>query len=134
MAKWSQDPLTPQARAELNEEKRALFSGLVASDIVCVLLDPRMPSVQGVPSELRQNPSLRLHFSLSFPDADLAIDTLTLRQTLSFKTGERSRVTIPWSAVFAMSPNRDETQTVLWQIDVPSEVSITVIPPSRESN
>jgi len=130
---WKEDPLTPHQRAAIDREKHDLFLGLVARDTVVVMIDPRLPSVQGVPDDLRRGPTLRLNFSMAFQGADLSIDDLAVRQTITLATGQKSRVTVPWSAIYAMSPMRD-IQSTMWEVDAPSEVRCIPILPKDEGS
>ena len=88
--------------------------------IAMIHLDPRKDGVL-VPERFRSDPVLRLNFAYGFRLPALTIDEEGVYAILNFG-GERAAVSIPWSAVFAITAPEQEHQGRLWPDDVPLEM------------
>jgi stringent starvation protein B len=116
-------------------QKQMRMLASLKKGMVMLHLDARRPAVV-VPKDLHSEAHLRLNFSYRFDPADLVVDDVGVRATLSFH-GVRFLVAVPWSAVFAISSH---VTREFWAYpeDMPAELfaerGSTLRPKSRRSN
>jgi stringent starvation protein B len=109
--------------------KQDAFLALLREGWTSLHLDARRPGVI-VPSHLRGEAHLVLQYGYDLPISipDLEIDDYGVRATLSFQRTPHLTV-VPWSAVYVVAC--DDGRGVLYQEDVPEDVSIIAArPPS----
>src|SRR6185295_6230730 len=112
--------------------KQDAFLALLREGWTSLHLDARRPGVI-VPSHLRGEAHLVLQYGYDLPISipDLEIDDYGVRATLSFQRTPHLTV-VPWSAVYVVAC--DDGRGVLYQEDVPEDVSIIAArPPSDRS-
>jgi stringent starvation protein B len=112
--------------------KQDAFLALLREGWTSLHLDARRPGVI-VPTHLRGEAHLVLQYGHDLPIAipDLEIDDYGVRATLSFQRTPHLTV-VPWSAVYVVAC--DDGRGVLYQEDVPEDVSIIAArPPSDRS-
>jgi stringent starvation protein B len=107
-----------------SEKKERLLAAL-DSGMVMVHLDARRPGVV-VPSHLARMAHLHLNLSYNFPGRDLTVDGWGICSTLSF-SGERFRVSIPWSALFGICSHVSHEEW-LFPDDLPAELAGMPVP------
>jgi stringent starvation protein B len=109
--------------------KQDAFLALLREGWTSLHLDARRPGVI-VPAHLRGEAHLVLQYGHDLPISipDLEVDDYGVRATLSFSRSPNLTV-IPWSAVYVVAC--DDGRGVLYQEDVPEDVSIVAArPPS----
>lgn len=109
--------------------KQDAFLALLREGWTSLHLDARRPGVI-VPSHLRGEAHLVLQYGHDLPISipDLEVDDYGVRATLSFARSPNLTV-VPWSAVYVVAC--DDGRGVLYQEDVPEDVSIVAArPPS----
>lgn len=82
-------------------EKKERMLWALEQGMVMIHLDARCPGVL-VPATVKSEPHLRLNVSYRFDPPDLTVGDWGIRTTLSF-AGNRFRVAVPWSALFAIT-------------------------------
>jgi stringent starvation protein B len=109
--------------------KQDAFLALLREGWTSLHLDARRPGVI-VPAHLRGEAHLVLQYGHDLPISipDLEIDDYGVRATLSFQRTPHLTV-VPWSAIYVVAC--DDGRGVLYQEDVPDDVSIIAArPPS----
>src|SRR5678810_1475871 len=109
--------------------KQQAFLALLREGWTSLHLDARRPGVV-VPQQLRGEAHLVLQYGHDLPISipDLEVDDYGVRATLSFSRTPHLTV-VPWSAVYVVAC--DDGRGVLYQEDVPDDVSIIAArPPS----
>jgi stringent starvation protein B len=109
--------------------KQDAFLALLREGWTSLHLDARRPGVI-VPTHLRGEAHLVLQYGHDLPISipDLEVDDYGVRATLSFSRTPQLTV-VPWSAVYVVAC--DDGRGVLYQEDVPEDVSIVAArPPS----
>jgi len=109
--------------------KQDAFLALLREGWTSLHLDARRPGVI-VPAHLRGEAHLVLQYGHDLPISipDLEVDDYGVRATLSFSRTPQLTV-VPWSAVYVVAC--DDGRGVLYQEDVPEDVSIVAArPPS----
>lgn len=109
--------------------KQDAFLALLREGWTSLHLDARRPGVI-VPAHLRGEAHLVLQYGHDLPISipDLEVDDYGVRATLSFSRSPNLTV-VPWSAVYVVAC--DDGRGVLYQEDVPEDVSIVAArPPS----
>jgi stringent starvation protein B len=109
--------------------KQDAFLALLREGWTSLHLDARRPGVI-VPAHLRGEAHLVLQYGHDLPISipDLEVDEYGVRATLSFSRTPQLTV-VPWSAVYVVAC--DDGRGVLYQEDVPEDVSIVAArPPS----
>jgi stringent starvation protein B len=109
--------------------KQEAFLALLREGWTSLHLDARRPGVI-VPAHLRGEAHLVLQYGHDLPISipDLEVDDYGVRATLSFSRTPQLTV-VPWSAVYVVAC--DDGRGVLYQEDVPEDVSIVAArPPS----
>jgi stringent starvation protein B len=109
--------------------KQDAFLALLREGWTSLHLDARRPGVI-VPAHLRGEAHLVLQYGHDLPISipDLEVDDYGVRATLSFSRTPQLTV-VPWSAVYVVAC--DDGRGVLYQEDVPDDVSIVAArPPS----
>jgi len=109
--------------------KQDAFLALLREGWTSLHLDARRPGVI-VPTHLRGEAHLVLQYGHDLPISipDLEVDDYGVRATLSFSRNPQLTV-VPWSAVYVVAC--DDGRGVLYQEDVPEDVSIVAArPPS----
>jgi stringent starvation protein B len=109
--------------------KQDAFLALLREGWTSLHLDARRPGVI-VPAHLRNEAHLVLQYGHDLPISipDLEVDDYGVRATLSFSRTPQLTV-VPWSAVYVVAC--DDGRGVLYQEDVPDDVSIVAArPPS----
>jgi stringent starvation protein B len=109
--------------------KQDAFLALLREGWTSLHLDARRPGVI-VPAHLRGEAHLVLQYGHDLPISipDLEVDDYGVRATLSFSRAPNLTV-VPWSAVYVVAC--DDGRGVLYQEDVPEDVSIVAArPPS----
>jgi stringent starvation protein B len=112
--------------------KQDAFLALLREGWTSLHLDARRPGVI-VPAHLRGEAHLVLQYGHDLPISipDLEVDEYGVRATLSFSRTPQLTV-VPWSAVYVVAC--DDGRGVLYQEDVPEDVSIVAArPPSDRS-
>src|SRR4051812_2897547 len=100
------------------DKKERLLAAL-EKGMVMVHLDARKPGVL-VPEALRDECHLRLNLSFRFDPPDLSVGEWGVKSTLSFG-GRRFRVSVPWSALFAIT-SQVTREFWMYPDDMPPEV------------
>jgi stringent starvation protein B len=110
--------------------KQDAFLALLREGWTSLHLDARRPGVI-VPAHLRGEAHLVLQYGHDLPISipDLEIDDYGVRATLSFQRTPNLTV-VPWSAVYVVAC--DDGRGVLYQEDVPEDVSIIAARPPTE--
>lgn len=110
--------------------KQDAFLALLREGWTSLHLDARRPGVI-VPSHLRGEAHLVLQYGHDLPISipDLEIDDYGVRATLSFQRTPHLTV-VPWSAVYVVAC--DDGRGVLYQEDVPEDVSIIAAKPPSD--
>jgi stringent starvation protein B len=110
--------------------KQDAFLALLREGWTSLHLDARRPGVI-VPTHLRNEAHLVLQYGHDLPISipDLEIDDYGVRATLSFSRTPHLTV-VPWSAVYVVAC--DDGRGVLYQEDVPEDVSIVAARPSGD--
>jgi len=98
--------------------------------MVMIHLDARRPGVL-VPTELKQEPHLRLNLSYRFDPPDLTVGDWGIRASLSFG-GNRFRVAVPWSALFAITSYASK-EFWMYPDDMPRELIQQAAPPAERA-
>ncbi|HSZ81259.1 MAG TPA: ClpXP protease specificity-enhancing factor SspB [Polyangia bacterium] len=109
--------------------KQDAFLALLREGWTSLHLDARRPGVI-VPAHLRGEAHLVLQYGHDLPISipDLEVDEYGVRATLSFSRNPQLTV-VPWSAIYVVAC--DDGRGVLYQEDVPEDVSIVAArPPS----
>jgi stringent starvation protein B len=109
--------------------KQDAFLALLREGWTSLHLDARRPGVI-VPAHLRGEAHLVLQYGHDLPISipDLEVDDYGVRATLSFSRTPQLTV-VPWSAIYVVAC--DDGRGVLYQEDVPDDVSIVAArPPS----
>lgn len=101
-------------------EKQSVLGSLVEKGVVMLHLDARRPGVR-VPDYLKNETWLRLNFNHAKGRADLVVNDWGVRETLRFQ-GSWFPVSVPWSAVFAMSLPEQAEQPTIFAEDLPEEM------------
>jgi stringent starvation protein B len=101
-------------------DKQSSLNGLVQKGVVMLHLDARRPGVR-VPDYLKNQEWLRLNFNHAKGRADLVVNDWGVRETLRFN-GAWFPVSVPWSAVFAMSQPDQTDQPTIFPEDLPEEM------------
>jgi stringent starvation protein B len=112
--------------------KQDAFLALLREGWTSLHLDARRPGVI-VPAHLRGEAHLVLQYGHDLPISipDLEVDDYGVRATLSFSRTPQLTV-VPWSAVYVVAC--DDGRGVLYQEDVPDDVSIVAArPPSDKA-
>lgn len=91
-------------------ERLRLFSDWIRDSKVMLVIDATRDDVQ-VPPQFKNNPELRLDFSLRFGISDFVYDRQSVRCTLSFG-GKGFYCVIPWPAILMMYAH--ETRAVVF--------------------
>jgi stringent starvation protein B len=110
--------------------KQDAFLALLREGWTSLHLDARRPGVI-VPTHLRGEAHLVLQYGHDLPISipDLEVDDYGVRATLSFSRLPQLTV-VPWSAVYVVAC--DDGRGVLYQEDVPEDVSIVAARPSSD--
>jgi len=110
--------------------KQDAFLALLREGWTSLHLDARRPGVI-VPAHLRGEAHLVLQYGHDLPISipDLEIDDYGVRATLSFSRTPNLTV-VPWSAVYVVAC--DDGRGVLYQEDVPEDVSIVAARPTGD--
>jgi stringent starvation protein B len=110
--------------------KQDAFLALLREGWTSLHLDARRPGVI-VPTHLRGEAHLVLQYGHDLPISipDLEIDDYGVRATLSFQRTPHLTV-VPWSAVYVVAC--DDGRGVLYQEDVPEDVSIIAAKPPSD--
>jgi stringent starvation protein B len=110
--------------------KQDAFLALLREGWTSLHLDARRPGVI-VPTHLRGEAHLVLQYGHDLPISipDLEIDDYGVRATLSFSRLPQLTV-VPWSAVYVVAC--DDGRGVLYQEDVPEDVSIVAARPTSD--
>ncbi|HVZ71302.1 MAG TPA: hypothetical protein VHJ20_02915 [Polyangia bacterium] len=110
--------------------KQDAFLALLREGWTSLHLDARRPGVI-VPTHLRGEAHLVLQYGhdLPIPIPDLEVDAYGVRATLSFSRTPQLTV-VPWSAVYVVAC--DDGRGVLYQEDVPEDVSIIAAKPPSD--
>jgi len=110
--------------------KQDAFLALLREGWTSLHLDARRPGVI-VPTHLRGEAHLVLQYGHDLPISipDLEIDDYGVRATLSFQRTPHLTV-VPWSAVYVVAC--DDGRGVLYQEDVPEDVSIIAARPPAD--
>jgi hypothetical protein len=111
--------------------KQDAFLALLREGWTSLHLDARRPGVI-VPTHLRGEAHLVLQYGHDLPISipDLEVDDYGVRATLSFSRTPQLTV-VPWSAVYVVAC--DDGRGVLYQEDVPEDVSIVAARPPSSS-
>jgi stringent starvation protein B len=104
---------------EKSPDKKERLLTALEKGMVMVHLDARRPGVL-VPENLRDEVHLRLNLSYRFEPPDLSVGEWGVKSTLSFG-GKRFRVSIPWSALFAITSHVTR-EFWMYPDDMPPEV------------
>jgi len=114
-------------RSPERPSKHEVFLALLRDSWTSLHLDARRPGVI-VPAHLKSEPYLVLQYGhdLPIPIPDLEVDEHGVRATLSFSKHPQ-RTVVPWSAVYVVTC--DDGRCVLYQEDVPEDVSIIATHP-----
>jgi stringent starvation protein B len=114
-------------RSPERPSKHEVFLALLRDSWTSLHLDARRPGVI-VPEHLKSEPYLVLQYGydLPIPISDLEVDEHGVRATLSFSKHPQ-RTVVPWSAVYVVTC--DDGRCVLYQEDVPEDVSIIATHP-----
>jgi stringent starvation protein B len=106
--------------------KLVAFQAFLREGWVSIHLDARRPGVS-VPPEFADSPHLVLQYGLNMPIPipDLKVTDEGVSATLSFSRQPHQTV-IPWSAIYIVAC--EDGRGVLYQEDVPSEVSLVARP------
>jgi stringent starvation protein B len=114
-------------RSPERPSKHEVFLALLRDSWTSLHLDARRPGVI-VPAHLKSEPYLVLQYGydLPIPISDLEVDEHGVRATLSFSKHPQ-RTVVPWSAVYVVTC--DDGRCVLYQEDVPEDVSIIATHP-----
>jgi stringent starvation protein B len=114
-------------RSPERPSKHEVFLALLRDSWTSLHLDARRPGVI-VPAHLKSEPYLVLQYGhdLPIPIPDLEVDEHGVRATLSFSK-QLQRTVVPWSAVYVVTC--DDGRCVLYQEDVPEDVSIIATHP-----
>jgi stringent starvation protein B len=112
--------------------KQDAFLALLREGWTSLHLDARRPGVI-VPAHLRGEAHLVLQYGHDLPISipDLEVDDYGVRATLSFSRNPQLTV-VPWSAVYVVAC--DDGRGVLYQEDVPEDVSIVASRSSSSSS
>lgn len=102
------------------QEKQSVLGTLLEKGVVMLHLDARRPGVR-VPDYLKNETWLRLNFNHAKGRADLVVNDWGIRETLRFQ-GAWFPVSVPWSAVFAMSLPEHAEQPTIFAEDLPEEM------------
>jgi stringent starvation protein B len=118
-------------RSPERPSKHEVFLALLRDSWTSLHLDARRPGVI-VPAHLKSEPYLVLQYGydLPIPISDLEVDEHGVRATLSFSKHPQ-RTVVPWSAVYVVTC--DDGRCVLYQEDVPEDVSIIATHPRSDS-
>jgi stringent starvation protein B len=110
--------------------KQDAFLALLREGWTSLHLDARRPGVI-VPAHLRGEAHLVLQYGHDLPISipDLEVDDYGVRATLSFSRTPQLTV-VPWSAVYVVAC--DDGRGVLYQEDVPEDVSIVAARPPTD--
>jgi stringent starvation protein B len=110
--------------------KQDAFLALLREGWTSLHLDARRPGVI-VPAHLRGEAHLVLQYGHDLPISipDLEVDDYGVRATLSFSRTPHLTV-VPWSAVYVVAC--DDGRGVLYQEDVPEDVSIVAARPTSD--
>jgi stringent starvation protein B len=110
--------------------KQDAFLALLREGWTSLHLDARRPGVI-VPTHLRGEAHLVLQYGHDLPISipDLEVDDYGVRATLSFSRTPQLTV-VPWSAVYVVAC--DDGRGVLYQEDVPDDVSIVAARPPTD--
>jgi stringent starvation protein B len=110
--------------------KQDAFLALLREGWTSLHLDARRPGVI-VPAHLRGEAHLVLQYGHDLPISipDLEVDDYGVRATLSFSRNPQLTV-VPWSAVYVVAC--DDGRGVLYQEDVPEDVSIVASRPPTD--
>ena len=103
-----------------SEEKMGRLEQALARGVAFVHLDARRPGVV-VPVRFSQDHQLKLKLSYRFDPPDLAVTEWGIRETLSF-SGSRFAVSVPWSAIFAITGMQRNDEAWLYPDDMPREL------------
>ena len=111
--------------------KQQAFLALLKEGWTSLHLDARHPGVS-VPAAFRGEAHLVLQYGydLPVPIRDLEVDDYGVRATLSFSRTDHLTV-VPWSAVYAVACI--DGRGVLYDDDVPSDVSVVATPEAAEA-
>jgi stringent starvation protein B len=101
-------------------DKQSCLQELLPKGVVMLHLDARRPGVR-VPDYLKTQEWLRLNFNHSKGRADLVVNDWGIRETLRFN-GAWFPVSVPWSAVFALSRPDQAEQPSIFAEDLPEEM------------
>ena len=117
-------------RSPERPSKHEIFLALLRDSWTSLHLDARRPGVI-VPAHLKSEPYLVLQYGhdLPIPIPDLEVDEHGVRATLSFSKHPQ-RTVVPWSAVYVVTC--DDGRCVLYQEDVPDDVSIIATHPRSD--
>jgi stringent starvation protein B len=117
-------------RSPERPSKQEAFLALLREGWASLHLDARRPGVV-VPAHLRAEAHLVLQYGhdLPIPIPDLEIDEHGVGATLSFSKSPQ-RTVVPWSAVYVVAC--DDGRAILYQEDVPEDVSIIAARTSGE--
>ncbi len=117
-------------RSSERPSKHEVFLALLRDSWTSLHLDARRPGVI-VPAHLKSEPYLVLQYGhdLPIPIPDLEVDEHGVRATLSFSK-QPHRTVVPWSAVYVVTC--DDGRCVLYQEDVPEDVSIIATHPRSD--
>jgi stringent starvation protein B len=99
-------------------DKRDEFERMAKESTVIVQIDARRAGVS-VPAAYAQVPNLILRFSPRFP-VPLSVGVDGLRQELTFPREGTYVCAVPWSAVYAIYPDKHGAKTAVWASDVPA--------------
>jgi stringent starvation protein B len=108
-----------------NPDKKERLLAVLDRGMVMIHLDARRPGVV-VPEALRKEAHLRLNLSYRFDPPDLTVTEWGIRSTLSF-SDVRHKVSVPWSAVFAMTSHVSK-EFWMYPDDMPPELLQTPLP------
>jgi hypothetical protein len=114
-------------RSSERPSKHEVFLALLRDSWTSLHLDARRAGVI-VPAHLKSEPYLVLQYGhdLPIPIPDLEVDEHGVRATLSFSK-QPHRTVVPWTAVYVVTC--DDGRCVLYQEDVPEDVSIIATHP-----
>jgi len=101
-------------------DKQSSLRDLLPKGVVMLHLDARRPGVR-VPDYLKTQEWLRLNFNHSKGRGDLMVNDWGVRETLRFN-GAWFPVSVPWSAVFALSIPEQAEQPTIFAEDLPEEM------------
>lgn len=108
---------TEKSVGKANARKLEIFGEMLQHGVVMLVLDARLADVV-VPSDLKEEPDLRLNFSHRFGRAGFCYDIHHVEATLSFPGG-LFHCEVPWESVFGMISQQTQ-KSMMWPEDAPT--------------